>query len=299
MATSAAHHGHLSGSEPLAEPPRAVTPAAPRDLARMAMAWLAERLRARRPGMRAEMRYGEARETAIAQALHAALGGDADWLRTLGPAFARGLDERVVEYPWAFRRIVPGRLLDIGSTLNGAANIARLRAIGVRELAYLNPYRDDGYMSAADGVSYIRSDVREHWLAPGSFRQVTCLSVLEHVGCDNTRYGGPVVAASPSAATRERARADAMRAMRGLLAPGGRLLLTVPFGRAEDHGWFEQLDARALESAIDAFGPASVERTFYVHDEGWRETHRDACASMGYGQRTRGASALACLELRA
>lgn len=287
------------GSKPLVEPPHAITPAAPRDLARMARAWIDERIRARSPELRAEIRYGESREAAIARALDAALGGRADWLRTLGPGFARGLDERVVEYPWAFRRIAPLRLLDVGSTLNGPTNITRLREIGVREVAFLNPYRDDGYMSAADGVSYIRSDVRDNWLAPGGFVQVTCLSVLEHIGCDNTRYGGPAVAAAPPADAREQARADAMRAMRALLAPGGRLLLTVPFGRAEDHGWFEQLDARAVESAIDAFGPTTLQRSFYVHDDGWRESDPAACASLGYGERTRGASAIACIELGA
>jgi SAM-dependent methyltransferase len=290
--------GRTDWAESLVEPPRALAGAPPRVLARMARAWIGDVLRARTAEARAEARYGEAREAAIARAIEAARVVGDDWLRTLGDGFGRGLDERVVEYPWALRRIAPGRLLDVGSTLNGAANIERLRAVGVREVAYLNPYRDDGYMSDAHGVSYVRADVRDHWLAPGSFTQVTCLSVLEHVGCDNTRYGGPATDPASTATGREQARAEAMAALRRLLAPGGRLLLTVPFGRAEDHGWFEQLDARALESAVRAFGPAAVETTIYAHDDGWRTSDAGACAVLRYAERTRGASAVACVELR-
>ena len=33
-----------------------------------------------------------------------------------------------------------------------------------------------------------------------------------------------------------------------MLRPGGTLLATVPYGAAEDHGWFRQLDRAEVES---------------------------------------------------
>jgi hypothetical protein len=44
-----------------------------------------------------------------------------------------------------------------------------------------------------------------------------------------------------------------MRHIRRLLAPGGRLLLTVPFGRAQTNPWFHIYDPRSLRRLMAGF----------------------------------------------
>jgi hypothetical protein len=71
--------------------------------------------------------------------------------------------------------------------------------------------------------------------------------VIEHIGRDNARYIESV---------RDKRQEDgdfrAMYSLDRLLAPAGRLLVTVPFGVAEDQGWFIQYDARRLDLLIQA-----------------------------------------------
>lgn len=266
------------------------------ELVRLTGAWFRANVEALGAEARAERRYVLARQALVDDATKVALDGEERWHAVASP-YGRGLDERVVEYPWVFSRIGTGRrLLDVGSTLNQPAHLARL-AGRFEEIAFLNPHRDDGYRSPLERVSYVWSDVRSHWLRAGSFDRITCISTLEHVGCDNSRYGGP--AREAREADTRRARGDAMRAMRELLAPGGSLLLTMPFGRHEEHDWFVQPDADRLAHAIDAFAPRAARMRYFLHDAGWREVDASACASAAYGTQTRGAGAVVCAELGA
>jgi len=247
-----------------------------------------------------ESRYARLRARAVRRACRRAWKRRGDWLRPGAErAGAPPLDERVVELPWVYARLAAGPaggLLDVGSTLNSAFHI-RLLGSRFAALTFLNPYRDDGYRSAAPRVAYLVRDARAPGLPPGSVARITCISTLEHIGCDNTLYGGPAREAGGVAAGR--ARADAMRALRALLAPGGSLLLTVPYGLLEDRGWFVQLDRRSLDEAVAAFSPAGLEAAYFLFEAGWRAAGEAECASARYGERTPGASAVACLELRA
>lgn len=256
---------------------------------RRVLAGLRDTLRLLSPVVRAEREYTARRERLIAAGSEAALRG-APWL---GPRHGAGFDERVVEYPWTFERLGHGdAVLDVGSTLNHET-IHRLVLARYGRVIHLNPYRDDARRVSDPGVRYLGADVRQPPLRP-AFAIITCLSTLEHIGCDNSRYGGGS-ARGDSAAARD----DAMRAMRNLLGRGGRLLLTVPFGRFEDHGWFVQLDAGLVERAVAAFAPAARSDRYYLHRDGWREVRAADCADARYDQGNRGSGAVACLELTA
>ena len=256
------------------------------------LARVRSRMRQLSPAVRAETAYTLGRERLVRDASRAALAGE----RWLGPSFGAGFDERVVEYPWVYATLGQVRqLLDVGSALNHAEHIARLASRGIR-VVFLNPYPDEGFRSAEPPVRYLRADVRSPSLQAGAFAAVTCISTLEHLGCDNTRYGGPARESHDEPA---RAREAAMRRVRDLLAPGGRLLFTVPFGRREDHGWFVQLDAALLDEAIAAFAPSAARATYFRHADGWREVGPSDCALDRYGATTCGATAVACVELSA
>lgn len=246
-----------------------------------------------------EARYARLHGRAVRNGCRLALRGEADWLRAVAVRGVPGLDERVVELPWVYGKLAKrreGRLLDVGSTLNTPFHIEQLHG-RFPEITFLNPYPDDGYRSAMGGVSYVSRDARDPGLPAASFGQVTCISTLEHVGCDNTLYGGPPQRPASATETSE-ARAAAMRALRTLVAPGGSLLITVPYGRYEDHGWFVQLDAAKLDEAVGAFAPDTWEVVYFLYDARWRPARADECAGARYGDGTRGARAVACVELR-
>jgi SAM-dependent methyltransferase len=119
------------------------------------------------------------------------------------------------------------------------------------------------------GVSYLYGDLRTLPLRDDWFDEVVCLSTLEHVGMDNAVYG----AAGPRA---EDPRADAAQALRELLRvvrPGGRVHLSVPFGRREDHGWLRQLDREDVDDLLAATGANRHEEAVFVHtSRGWRRS---------------------------
>ncbi len=258
-------------------------------------------LRLMAPSVRAERAYTFGRERLIRDACARAGAGAGDWLVAPpgGAGYGAGFDERVVEYPWVIERLGSGaRLLDVGSALNHEPLIALVLA-RYGQMVFLNPFRDDGHRSRAAGARYVRADARMPGLR-GGIELVTCVSTLEHVGCDNRRYGGPAVDPGTGDGGTAAARRAAVRAMRSLLRPGGRLLLTVPFGRAEDHGWLVQFDEAVLADVTDAFAPAAASAAWFRYQAGWHRAASAAeCADARYGALTRGAGAVACLELTA
>lgn len=227
--------------------------------------------------------------------------------RPLPEGYGVGMDERIVEYPWVLSRLGngPSRLLDAGSTLNFAwvASAAPLRrkSVVVCDLAAEPTLADAGY-------SYVSGDLRSTAFDSASFDAIVCISTLEHVGMDNTEFYTVDARFRESEVVAYR---DAVSEFRRLLAPGGRLFVTVPYGRYQNLGWLQQFDERTLDDAIDAFSDGRVEDiTYYRHDpdRGWQPADARACAGCEFLYVRDGddsapvatsARAVACVELRA
>ena len=220
----------------------------------------------------------------------------------LEDGFGRGLDERVVEYPWAFSRLPGGRVLDAGSVLNfGHILDAALPRVEKLSIVTLAP---EPRSFPERGVEYVYADLGDLPYEDSSFDGCVSLSTLEHVGMDNALYGDD----AGSSADPDRHLAGVLAELRRVIVPGGRLLISVPYGRPETHSWWRQFDAGMVAAMIDELGPASVDTTVYRYGAGgWQVSSlEEAGDERYYDIRAPGpppedgaaaARAVACLDL--
>ena len=108
----------------------------------------------------------------------------------------------------------------------------------------------------------------------------------------------------------------ALKEMKRVLKAGGVLHITFPFGKYENHGWFQQFDSELTDKLIREFAPSHFNETLFRYDpDGWRLSDRASCAhceffdvraskyfdrnsKIGYPQDyPAGERAVACLEL--
>jgi SAM-dependent methyltransferase len=162
------------------------------------------------------------------------------------------------------------------------------------------------------GVSYVFGDLRDLDFRDSRFDSIACISTIEHIGMDNSMYAGPAEIAR---------RGDprefllAVKELKRVLKPGGVLYITFPFGRYENHGWFQQFDSTLVDTLIEGFAPTSVSETIFQYEPaGWKLSDRLACADCQFfdihehktantdgaypDDYAAGERALACLELR-
>jgi SAM-dependent methyltransferase len=180
-----------------------------------------------------------------------------------------GLDERVVEMPLALdvaRLDQPGNVLDAGAALNVPV-VRELFAPPVARITHftLAGSEEPLHDGAPDRVIYEFGDLRALPYHDGHFDRVVCISTLEHVGMDTSRFGATTDRTGPD--TAPAAVAELLR----VLAPGRRMVVTVPYGRAADHGWFRVLDERGLETLLAPLSGHPVQRRYFYYDRGWFE----------------------------
>lgn len=196
-----------------------------------------------------------------------------------------GLDERVVEYPWVFDRVARvhpagGRVLDAGSTMNHGPVLDRWRAAQFGPLSIVTLHHE-GQDAVSDDVRYEFADLRELPYRDGWFSTVLCLSTLEHVGMDNAIYGDDAGGSATPAREAERA----LRELHRVLAPGGTLLLSVPFGAVAEFGWQRIFSQDEIERIVGA--PEWTEgryRVMRAFADGWREVPPAEAADAGYNE---------------
>ncbi len=209
--------------------------------------------------------------------------------------YGRHLPERVVELLLARLMYQPGmRVLDVGHANGMECHRAMLSSLPwPRDLTGID-IAEPAYDTSTYYTSSIRASIDATPFADGAFDLIWCISSLEHVGMDNSAYveGRAARRATPEAALSEMVR---------VLRPGGSLLITVPYGRFEDHGWFLNFDESRLQSLLDTVRPRiEVTELYYEHTaaSGWSAADKRELRSVGYGdQDNAGAAALAALLL--
>jgi len=197
-----------------------------------------------------------------------------------------GTNERSVEVPWALERTRDARrVLDVGcSTSDYLAEMASAGSPHGRRVYGLDPDTPRPIRN----VGVVKGSIVAPPFPPASFDLILCVSTVEHIGL-------------PIYGQHEFPHGDilAMRHMRRLLAPRGRLLLTVPFGRAQVNPWFRVYDRRGLRRLTGGFRALST--AFYrlrTNREGSYEACRAAdLRGAGYDFEHMRAEGVALVEL--
>lgn len=198
----------------------------------------------------------------------------------------RGLDwknERCLEIPLsgslaAFGK--PGRVLDAGCAMN-----VILPEAPVAEVTHVT--NTLAYETRRDPTrTYVEGDLRDLSRWPDRyFDRVLCVSTLEHVGMDNTNYGG-IAEADPGSATT--AAAELWRVTKD------RLFLTVPFSLTEAmHGLgkFQYFTPETLPTIT----PPGAETVYYAKlVDGWAGPFREPRADAIGAKVNQIAAVLAC-----
>jgi SAM-dependent methyltransferase len=187
------------------------------------------------------------------------------------------LDARVIEIPWVLTRLseLSGNFLDAGSALNYDFVLQSAMLIDKRRIIITLAPEGDAFWKL--GVSYVYGDLRNLDFRDELFDAIACISTIEHIGMDNSMYAGKSDLAKrgdPNEFLR------AIAELKRVLKPGGSLFITFPFGRYENHGWFQQFDAPLVDTLVHGFGPTQVYEEIFRYDpDGWRRSDRANCAT--------------------
>lgn len=203
-------------------------------------------------------------------------------------ALGIGLDERIAEYMWIVSRIPETsiRLLDAGSTFN-FRYILDHKKFENKELSICTFFPEsDCFFSRR--ISYDYADLRNLPYRDSWFDMVVCQSTLEHIDMDNSIYG---YSNNESKETEKKSYEyiKAVQELLRVLKKDGKLLITVPYGKFENHGFFQQFDREMKQAILETLSPFGhcQEHYFLYSTRGWKmSTESETAMSESYNPHT-------------
>jgi len=219
-----------------------------------------------------------------------------------------GLDERIIEYPWLLSSLPKKAkyILDAGSIFNYKFILESKQLTGKNILiSNLNHERENHNDMSISYLYGLYGDLRNIIIKDGIFDAVVCGSVLEHVGMDNaTIYNNNNI-------FKENKIDDylsAVKEFKRVLKINGICLITVPFGKSDDYGWFQVFNTEMINKIIRLFGiKNSTVALFKYSDKGWKISNIEECRNARYFDvhkrkgtslnRQAAAGAMACIKM--
>jgi hypothetical protein len=208
--------------------------------------------------------------------------------------------ERAVEIPWVASAIAScfGLWLDVGYVYAEPRYWEAIPTMDWRRLLRYGYGFDLTEPGHSDPLPmHVVGDVVDYdFGALPCFDLITCISTLEHVGCDNTNYHINAVRRNQPFTLQRRA----LHQLLSALTRRGRLLVSLPYGVFQDHGWFLQYDADMVQTLIKMGAQAGRQLTtelyYQLTDEGWRRVKPEGLETVKYRSEEGRAAAVVLLE---
>jgi SAM-dependent methyltransferase len=206
---------------------------------------------------------------------------DSDFLegiskKKLPTNFGHRIDERVIEYPWIFSNLSDNeeKLLDAGSTFNfkPIVNHSKLES----KVVTIFTFAPEKNNFNKKGLSYVYGDLRTLPFEDNSFNTIISQSTIEHIDMDNSIYGFDI-SHNEDETKKSYQYLEAVNEMIRVLQSNGTLLITVPYGKFENHGFFQQFDEEMLSKLLELFNNlGNYNCTFFKYNnEGWEFSEKD------------------------
>lgn len=219
-------------------------------------------------------------------------------------SFGIAMDERIVEYPWIFSRLSKNKgakILDAGSTFN-FPEIVSLESLKSKDLSIYTFY-PESINFINNRISYAFGDLREMPFKDGYFDEVVCQSTIEHVDMDNSIYGYELEKIK-DLKNKSYEYLKVIDELIRVLKPKSKLLLTFPYGKFDNYGFFQQFDAEMVGKIFEKFSATGSFKDDYLlySQNGWQFKTADECKDSisynphnGQGKGTDGAAHCRCV----
>lgn len=192
--------------------------------------------------------------------------------------FGLGIDERIIEYPWIISNLsdTPCKFLDAGSAFNYKV-ILDNRIVSQKEKTILTYYPEQINFNERR-ISYLYNDLRNIPVREAYFDEIVCQSTLEHIDMDNSMYGYDLEFNSKTT-VKNYEYLKAVNELLRVLNQKGKLLITVPYGCFENHGFFQQFDSEMISQIKEILEPYGTfyETYFKYKKDGWKLSYKDEC----------------------
>lgn len=189
------------------------------------------------------------------------------------------LDERIVEYPWIFANLQKNKtvFLDAGSTFN-FEYLLNNELIENKEKYIYTFYPEDKSFNQKK-ISYVYGDLRDLPFKNDFFEEVVCQSTIEHIDMDNSMYGYDLKSTLDVVTSKSYEYLKVIDELLRVLKTNGQLLLTFPYGKFENHGFFQQFDVEMVVRITDKMkNLGGCELTFFKYlPEGWIVASQEEC----------------------
>lgn len=201
--------------------------------------------------------------------------------KNLPDFIGKSIDERIIEYPWIFSNLSAskGTILDAGSTFN-YKYILEHPLLQNKELTIYTYFPELYRAPGKRNIKYVYGDLRNIPFLEKSFDLIVCQSTLEHIDMDNSTYGYDI---SHNKVTELKSYEylKVIHELERILKKGSTLLLTFPFGKFENHGFFQQFDGEMVGKMIDYLEKFGIVETDFMKytSTGWRFSSRIECAN--------------------
>ncbi len=199
--------------------------------------------------------------------------------KTIPTNYGYRLDERIVEYPWIFANLKNDEsiFLDAGSTFN-FGYLLENELIEKKDKYIYTFYPEDKSFNHKR-ISYIYGDLRDLPFRNNFFEEIVCQSTIEHIDMDNSMYGYDLKSTLEHDKNKSYEYLKVIDELLRVLKTNGQLLLTFPYGKFENHGFFQQFDDEMVNRITDKMKDlGSFELTFFKYlPHGWIVASQEEC----------------------